>query len=92
MSSALRGARLSRAAFGIYATHDVVVKFLGHPYSAFQIIFFSGRLSFPFVSVLLMSDKRDANLVPRHPWLSLARSVLENRSRLDTGTMPRISR
>lgn len=76
MSPALRGALLSLAAFGIYATHDVVVKFLGHHYSAFQIIFFSGLLSFPFVSVLLMSDKRDANLVPRHPWLSLARSVL----------------
>ncbi|AWD22238.1 DMT family transporter [Fuscovulum blasticum] len=76
MSPTLRGALLSLAAFGIYATHDVVVKTLGHHYSSFQIIFFSGLLSFPFVTVLLMSDKRDVNLVPRHPWLSLLRSVL----------------
>ena len=71
----LRGALLSLAAFGIYATHDVVVKFLGSDYSAVQIIFFSGLLSFPLVTVMLLGDKRDGNLVPRHPWWSLARAV-----------------
>ena len=75
MSSVLRGALLSLAAFGLYATHDVVVKTLGHHYTSFQIIFFSALLSFPVVSVLLLSDKTDGNLVPRHPWWSLARSV-----------------
>jgi S-adenosylmethionine uptake transporter len=75
MSSNLRGALLSLAAFGIYATHDVVVKFLGSDYSAVQIIFFSGLLSFPLVTVMLLGDKRDGNLVPRHPWWSLARAV-----------------
>ena len=75
MSSALRGALLSLAAFGLYATHDVVVKTLGLHYTSFQIIFFSALLSFPVVSVLLLSDKTDGNLVPRHPWWSLARSV-----------------
>jgi S-adenosylmethionine uptake transporter len=73
--SNLRGAALSLAAFGIYATHDVVVKFLGSDYSAVQTIFFSGLLSFPLVTVMLMGDKRDENLVPRHPWWSLARAV-----------------
>lgn len=71
----LQGAALSLAAFGIYATHDVVVKFLGGDYSAVQIIFFSGLLSFPLVTVMLLGDKRDENLVPRHPWWSLARAV-----------------
>jgi S-adenosylmethionine uptake transporter len=75
MSPNLRGALLSLAAFGIYATHDVVVKFLGSDYSAVQIIFFSGLLSFPLVTVMLLGDKRDGNLVPRHPWWSLARAV-----------------
>ncbi len=75
MSPNLRGALLSLAAFGIYATHDVVVKFLGSDYSAVQIIFFSGLLSFPLVTVMLLGDKRDENLVPRHPWWSLARAV-----------------
>lgn len=74
-STNLKGAALSLAAFGIYATHDVVVKFLGGDYSAVQIIFFSGLLSFPLVTVMLLGDKRDENLVPRHPWWSLARAV-----------------
>ena len=75
MSPNLRGALLSLAAFGIYATHDVVVKFLGSDYSAVQIIFFSGLLSFPLVTFMLLGDRRDENLVPRHPWWSLARAV-----------------
>ncbi len=83
MSPALRGALLSLAAFGIYSTHDVVVKVLGAHYTSFQIIFFSGLLSFPVVSILLLSDKTDGNLVPRHPWWSLARSV----SGVATGAM-----
>ncbi|MEZ5798507.1 MAG: DMT family transporter [Paracoccaceae bacterium] len=75
MSPVLRGALLSLAAFALYATHDVVVKELGQHYTSFQILFFSGLLSFPVVSVLLMSDRTDGNLVPRHPWWSLLRSV-----------------
>mgnify|MGYP000042833533 CR=1 FL=1 len=71
----LQGAALALAAFGVYATHDVVVKFLGGSYSAVQIIFFSGLLSFPLVSVMLMGDKRDENLVPRHPWWTVLRAV-----------------
>lgn len=83
MSPALRGALISLAAFGLYSTHDVVVKVLGHHYTSFQILFFSGLLSFPVVSVLLMSDRTDGNLVPRHPWWSLARSL----SSVSTGAM-----
>ena len=35
--SNLIGALLSLAAFAVYATHDVFVKFLGADYSAFQL-------------------------------------------------------
>lgn len=73
--SNLKGAALSLAAFGVYATHDVVVKYLGSSYSAVQIIFFSGLLGFPLVSLMLMGDKRDGTLTPRHPWWSLLRAV-----------------
>lgn len=75
MSPTLRGALFALAAFAIYSTHDVVVKVLGHHYTSFQIIFFSALLSFPVVSLLLLSDKSDGNLVPRHPWWSLTRSL-----------------
>jgi S-adenosylmethionine uptake transporter len=73
--SNLRGAALSLAAFGIYATHDVLVKFLGGSYSAFQLIFFSGLLGFPLVTILLMSDRTDGNLIPKHPWWTAIRTT-----------------
>lgn len=67
-SNHLRGAFLSLAAFGVYATHDAVVKFLGADYSPFQTIFFSTLFGFPLITIMLMRDKTDANLRPRHPW------------------------
>ncbi len=75
LKSNLRGALFALAAFGVYATHDVLVKFLGASYSPFQIIFFSGLLGFPFVSLLLMSDRTDGNLIPRHPWWTAIRTL-----------------
>lgn len=75
MPPSLRGALLALAAFGLYATHDVVVKVLSATYTSFQIIFFAGLLSFPIVSMLLLADKREGNLFPRHPWWSLLRSL-----------------
>ena len=75
MQSHLRGALLSLAAFGFYATHDVVVKFLGENYSAFQTMFFSGLMGFPLVTMLLLGDRRDGTLIPRHPWWTALRTV-----------------
>ncbi len=74
-STNLRGAMLSLAAFGIYATHDVVVKYLGGTYSPFQILFFSGLLGFPLITFMLMGDRRDGTLQPRHPYWTALRSV-----------------
>ena len=83
MSLSLRGALIALVAFALYSTHDVAVKVLGAHYTAFQILFFSGLLSFPLVTVLLLRDRTDGNLVPRHPWWSLARSL----STVATGLM-----
>lgn len=83
MSDNLKGAALSLAAFGAYATHDVVVKLLGEDYTAFQIMFFSGLMGFPLVTMMLMGDRRDGTLIPRHPWWSILRSV----SAVATGVM-----
>lgn len=71
----LRGALTALAAMGIYATHDVVVKFLGAHYSAIQIVFFAALLSFPLVALLLLSEKAGGSLWPRHPGWVLARSA-----------------
>lgn len=75
MGPNMKGALLSLAAFGIYATHDVVIKFLGSDYTSFQIIFFSGLLGFPLITLMLMSDRTDGNLIPHHPWWSLIRAL-----------------
>jgi S-adenosylmethionine uptake transporter len=75
MSSPLRGALLALAAFGIYSTHDVVVKYLGGFYASFQTLFFAGLLGFPVVTILLMRDRTDGTLIPRHPWWTGLRSV-----------------
>lgn len=83
MSSSLRGALLSLAAFAAYATHDVVVKYLGGTYSSFQTMFFAGLMGFPIVTVLLLSDRRDGTLIPRHPWWTALRTL----SAVVTGAM-----
>lgn len=75
MSNTIKGALLSLAGFGIYASHDVVIKFLGADYSALQIIFFSGLMGFPLVSLMLLSDRSDGNLIARRPGWSVLRAL-----------------
>ena len=67
MSPNLRGVFYSLMSFGIFATHDVAVKTLGGHYSPVQIIFFSVLLGFPLVTLLLITDRSDGNLRPKHP-------------------------
>lgn len=69
----LRAALTALAAMGIYATHDVVVKYLGASYSAIQIIFFGSLLSFPLVAVYLLQDKSGGSLWPANPGWVLTR-------------------
>ncbi len=83
LNSTLKGALLSLAAFAFYATHDVVVKYLGADYTSFQIIFFSGLMGFPLVTMMLMADRTDGNLIPKHPWWTALRTV----SAVATGAM-----
>jgi drug/metabolite transporter (DMT)-like permease len=73
--SNVRGALLGLTAFGIFATHDVIVKYLGGFYATFQIIFFSVLLSFPMVMLMLMRDTTRGTLIPVHPWWSALRTL-----------------
>lgn len=68
MSPNAKGALLALLAFGIFSTHDVVVKILGGAYAPFQIVFFSVLLSFPLATVMMMRDVKPGTLVPVHPW------------------------
>lgn len=73
--SNLHGALFALLAFGIFATHDVIVKVLGGHYAPFQIVFFSTLMGFPLVTLMLIGDRTDGNLRPRHPWWTLARTA-----------------
>ncbi len=70
-----RGALFALCAFGVYSTHDVVVKLLGGVYSPVQIVFFANLFGFPIVTLMLMRDRVDGNLRPRHPWWTALRTV-----------------
>jgi drug/metabolite transporter (DMT)-like permease len=75
MGGNVKGALLALLAFGIFSTHDVVVKYLGGLYSPVQIVFFSVLLGFPIVTLMLMRDRTDGNLRPRHPWWTALRTA-----------------
>ncbi len=75
MSPNTRGALLALAAFGLFAAHDALVKYLGGTYAPFQIVFFSVLLGFPLATLMLVSDKTDGNLRPMHPWWTALRTV-----------------
>ena len=70
-----KGALFALLAFGVYSTHDVVVKSLGGTYSPFQIVFFANLFGFPIVTLMLMRDRSDGNLRPRHPWWTALRTA-----------------
>lgn len=72
--SNMRGATYALGAFALFSSHDVVVKYLGASFSPMQIVFFSVLLSFPLASLMLMRDRSDGNLLPRHPWWGALRT------------------
>lgn len=77
-SSHLSGALLSLAAFALYSSNDTIIKFLGSnaAYHPFQTIFFSGLMSFPLMTIVMMGDRSDGNLRPKMPYYTALRSVL----------------
>lgn len=71
----IKGALSALAAFGVFASHDVVIKVLGSSYSPIQIVFFSVVFSFPLAMLFLLRDKQAGTLIPVHPWWMAARAV-----------------
>lgn len=71
----LSGPLYALVSFAIFATHDVLIKYLGGTYTPFQIIFFATLFSFPLVTLMLMADGTPGHLRPVHPWWTLTRTV-----------------
>ncbi|GGB37164.1 membrane protein [Roseibium aquae] len=74
--SPLRGLGIALVGFALYATHDAMIKALGESYSVFQIIFFAMLFAFVPMATIMLFDRAEANLLPRHPRLVLARAGL----------------
>lgn len=73
----LRGVAIALAAFAIYATHDVLIKYLGGIYSPFQIVFFSVLFGFPMMALFMMRDGQGASLRPVHPiWMAMRTAII----------------
>ncbi len=73
MSSNLTGALLGLVAFGMFASVDMSIKFLGAGYSPFQIIFFVTLMSCPVALGYAMADGAEQSLRPRRPGLMALR-------------------
>ncbi|MFY0597037.1 MAG: DMT family transporter [Cognatishimia sp.] len=71
----LKGALLSLGAFSVYAAHDVIVRYLGGNYSPMQVLFFASLLSFPLLTLMMVSGGGANNLRPVHPWWVAVRSL-----------------
>ena len=72
MGSNAKGALFALLAFGVYATHDAVVKYLGGSYSSFQIVFFFVLFSFPLAVLTIIGDPKPGTLMPVHPrWVAV---------------------
>lgn len=76
-STQFRGVAIALASFAIYATHDVLIKYLGGIYSPFQIVFFSVLFGFPMMAVFLLRDAKGASLRPVYPmWMALRTAII----------------
>jgi len=75
LSANSTGALFGLGAFATFSIHDVFIKQLGATYSPFQIVFFGALLSFPLITIVLMSDQKPGTLRPVHPWWIALRSV-----------------
>lgn len=73
--SNLIGALLGLAAFGLFGSVDMSIKFLGAGYSPFQIIFFVTLMTCPVALIHAMADGTAQNLRPRRPGLTVLRCV-----------------
>lgn len=72
--SNLKAVAFALTSFGVFATHDALIKFLGADYIAFQILFFSVLFGFPLATLMLMRDPAPGTLRPVHPWWVAART------------------
>ena len=74
MSQSAKGTLIALLAFGVFATHDALIKQLGGNYTSFQIIFYAVLFGFPLTTLMLVQDKTSDTLIPHQPFWSFLRT------------------
>jgi len=74
-SSPLQGVLTALLAYGVFATHDVLIKEVGRSHSVVQILFFASLFAFLPVTLLLAADKALDNLRPKNLGLVVLRTA-----------------
>lgn len=74
MSPNTRGILIALLGFGIFSSHDALIKALGSSYSAFQIIFYAVLFSFPLTTLMLVQDRTSDTLIPHRPGWTFTRT------------------
>ena len=74
MSQSAKGTLIALLAFGVFATHDALIKELGGTYTSFQIIFYAVLFGFPLTTLMLVQDKTSDTLIPHQPFWSFLRT------------------
>ena len=69
------GPVLALMAFGLYATHDVLIRILGETYHVFQIVFYMSLLGFPMLMLLQIRESAPVSLKARNPGLMALRTA-----------------
>ena len=69
------GPVLALMAFGLYATHDVLIRILGETYHVFQIVFYMSLLGFPMLMLLQVRNPAPVSLKAHNPGLMVLRTA-----------------
>lgn len=69
------GPVLALMAFGLYATHDVLIRILGETYNIVQIVFYMSLLGFPMLVLLQLRDPAPVSLRANNPGLMVLRTT-----------------
>ena len=74
MTPNIKGALTALVAYGIYSSHDALIKMLGGTYTSFQIIFYAVLFSFPLTTLMLVRDRTSDTLLPHRPGWTFLRT------------------
>ena len=74
--SPLQGIILIATGIGIFSIQDVIIRWIGGTYPAFEIVFLRGLVALVPMAILVYFSGGFTTLNVRHPWLNIVRGLL----------------